>query len=105
MERIDVIVRCQNCGVENLLKISKGKAQTPTCKACRSTLVHYVPVNGYIYLLSNRMMSANLLKIGFTMRSVEERIAELNAETGVPAPFHLEAYFLSTEPELDEQRI
>ncbi len=43
---------------------------------------------GYIYCLTNPAMPG-LVKIGKTMRTVEERVAELNT-TGVPAPFVIE---------------
>lgn len=42
----------------------------------------------YLYALSNPSMPG-LLKIGMTSRSVFERIAELNAATGVPEPFEI----------------
>ena len=45
-----------------------------------------------------------LVKIGFTTRTVTERIAELHAMTGVPAPFILEAYFTSSQPAADETK-
>jgi hypothetical protein len=64
----------------------------------------YVTDNAYIYILSNQSMP-NLLKIGFTKRSVEERVDELNAATGVPVPFTIEAYFQSEYPETHEERI
>jgi hypothetical protein len=44
----------------------------------------------------------DLLKIGFTTRSINERIAELNSSTGVPENFVFEAYFGSIKPEDDE---
>jgi len=64
----------------------------------------YTPVSGYIYVLSNPSMK-DLLKIGLSMRSVQERIAELSSATGVPTPFELEAYFVSSDPEAHEQQI
>ena len=42
----------------------------------------------YLYAPSNPSMPG-LLKIGMTSRSVFERIAELNAATGVPEPFEI----------------
>jgi hypothetical protein len=42
----------------------------------------------FVYVLSNRYMPG-MLKIGFTARSIEERMAELYT-TGVPAKFNLE---------------
>jgi len=46
-----------------------------------------------------------LLKIGFTTRKVEDRVRERNSQTGVPAPFQIEAYFASENPQLDEKLI
>jgi hypothetical protein len=44
---------------------------------------------GSVYVLSNPSLADGLLKIGYTQRSIEERMAELYA-TGVAAPFCLE---------------
>ena len=41
---------------------------------------------GYVYLLTNEAMPG-YVKIGFTERTVEERIEELSKPTGVPMPF------------------
>jgi hypothetical protein len=45
---------------------------------------------GFLYVLSNKSMPG-LLKIGYTTRSIEERIRELNS-TGVPKSFELEFF-------------
>lgn len=42
--------------------------------------------NGYVYVLMNPSMP-NLVKIGKTQRTPEERAKELSATTGVPTPF------------------
>lgn len=42
--------------------------------------------SGYVYVLENEAMP-NLLKIGFTSRSPEERSRELSSATGVPTVF------------------
>lgn len=47
-------------------------------------------MRGYVYILSNRAMPG-LVKIGFTTRTLHERIGELSS-TGVPARFELEFY-------------
>jgi hypothetical protein len=46
-----------------------------------------------------------LVKVGCTTRSIEGRIAELSAATGVPAPFKLEAGFKSKNAVADEARV
>jgi hypothetical protein len=45
-----------------------------------------------------------LLKIGFTKKTVGQRLAQLNT-TGVPAPFRCEAFFSCNRLELVESRI
>lgn len=47
-------------------------------------------MRGYLYVLSNRAMPG-LLKIGYTTRTLKERIAELSS-TGVPSRFEIEFY-------------
>jgi hypothetical protein len=59
---------------------------------------------GYLYILSNPSMPG-LLKIGLTTRQVPDRVAELNAATGVPASFAIEAYFESTNPPAHEKSV
>ena len=41
---------------------------------------------GWVYILTNPAMP-NMVKIGFTTRSLEARADELTAATGVPLPF------------------
>lgn len=48
-------------------------------------------MNGIIYILSHESMP-NLLKIGYTTRSIKERVKELES-TGVPGKFTIEIYF------------
>jgi len=48
---------------------------------------------------------SGLLKIGHTTRLVEERVAELNSATGVPAPFCIEAYFATATPQEHEAKV
>jgi len=46
----------------------------------------------YLYVLSNKSMP-NIIKVGFTTRSLDERLAELNSSTSVPSRFKVE-YFV-----------
>ncbi len=73
------------------------------CDACSTELFKAHISNGYVYVLSNPSMP-NLLKIGYTERDVDERVAELNS-TGVPVPFEIEAIFGSPDAYEDEQAI
>lgn len=45
--------------------------------------------NGWIYILTNPSLQENLIKIGKTSRTPEERAKELSAPTGVPAEFEI----------------
>lgn len=47
------------------------------------------PAVGRVYVLSNKAMPG-LLKIGFTMNTVEGRVKELSSATGVPSEFFIE---------------
>ena len=59
---------------------------------------------GWIYILSHELYS-NHVKIGFTERSVEERIIELESGTGVPRGLFIEYAILTSEPRKLEARI
>ena len=47
------------------------------------------PAVGRVYVLSNKAMPG-LLKIGYTMNTVEGRVKELSSATGVPSEFFIE---------------
>jgi len=47
------------------------------------------PAVGRVYILSNKAMPG-LLKIGYTMNTVEGRVKELSSATGVPSEFFIE---------------
>ena len=61
-------------------------------------------MNGIIYILSHEAMP-NLLKIGYTDRTVEERVKELASSTGVPGKFTVELYFETENASLFEQTL
>src|SRR5260370_476878 len=65
---------------------------------CRETVMR-----GYLYVLSNRAMPG-LLKIGYTTRTLDERIRELSS-TGVPTKFELEFYCIVDNVHLFESAI
>lgn len=60
-----------------------------------------MPVMGWVYCLSNPSFP-HLVKVGFTTRTVEERLNELNSSTSIPTPFKLEFKFNSANPMEDE---
>ena len=41
---------------------------------------------GYVYIMSTRS-NPNMLKIGYTERTVEQRVKEINNATGIPEPY------------------
>jgi hypothetical protein len=59
---------------------------------------------GFVYVLSNPSMPG-MLKIGKTTRQPEQRVAELNAASGVPTPFRIEATVATNDVHELERRI
>jgi len=57
-------------------------------------------MSGIVYILSHKAMPG-LLKVGFTHRTIEERLTELS-HTGVPGKFTAELYFEVDNPPLFE---
>jgi hypothetical protein len=100
----EIIVKCQHCGGDTIVTLAKTGKNFVRCRHCKDFVFEYAGVRGYIYVLSNPKMEG-LLKIGLSARPLQERIAELNSATGVPAPFELEAAFVSTEPQAHERQI
>lgn len=62
------------------------------------------PGAGWVYILSTREMR-NLLKVGMTTRSVQERVKEINAATGVAIPFGVRRCWRVSDPALSERLI
>jgi hypothetical protein len=59
---------------------------------------------GYVYVLVIDAMPG-LLKVGFTTRTIEERLRELSAPTGVPGDFCCIAYIMCTRPDVLEEDV
>jgi len=57
--------------------------------------------NGYVYILSNPAIPG-LLKVGYTRKDPEDRVAALSNHTNMPLPFVIEAVFLCSDPQWDE---
>lgn len=57
---------------------------------------------GWIYVLSSRELP-DLLKVGMTTRSVEERAREINAATGVAVPFGVRRCWCVSDPAAAEK--
>lgn len=52
---------------------------------------------GYVYILSNPTLPG-LVKIGYTRKSVAERVRHLSSSTSIPAPFKVVASFHTATP-------
>jgi hypothetical protein len=59
---------------------------------------------GHIYVLQN-ISVPGILKIGFTERSVADRLNEINKATGVISPWQVRDFWFTQEPYLAEQEI
>ncbi len=57
---------------------------------------------GWLYVLSTRELPS-LLKVGMTTRSVEERVKEINAATGVAVPFGVRRCWRVSNPRAAEK--
>ena len=62
------------------------------------------PGAGWVYILSTRE-SPNLLKIGMTTRSVEQRVKEINTATGIAIPFGVRQCWRVSDPSTAERLI
>lgn len=60
------------------------------------------PNCGWVYFLANREMP-DVAKIGMTTRSIEERVKEINAATGVLHPFGVRACWRVSDPSKSER--
>ena len=59
---------------------------------------------GHIYVLQNTSIPG-IFKIGFTERSVADRLNEINKATGVITPWQVRDFWFCSEPYLKEQEI
>lgn len=59
---------------------------------------------GHIYVLQNTSMPG-IFKVGFTERSVAERLNEINSATGVITPWQVRDFWFCDEPYNKEQEI
>jgi hypothetical protein len=104
MTGLRLTLTCTRCEQTRSVSIFELELQQFDCARCHRPVVRVQRARGVIYILSNACMPG-LLKIGFTTRPVQERVDELSASTGVPEPFALEAWYLSTAPQDDEAAV
>ena len=98
--------KCTTCGGHGQVKMQQGFFNVQQeCPHCRGSGVigdlnqNQEPsanpdVTGavgtaYIYILSNPSMPG-IYKIGFTTKTVKDRVCQLNASTSIPTPFSIE---------------
>ena len=100
----EITIVCPQCKTQNSLMLDEVPKPQP-CSSCKTELIqkHRV-IRGFVYVLSNEAMPG-FLKIGYSMREIEERVQELNSQTSVPTPFFLEACFGSENPPLAERKV
>lgn len=96
-------IYCRQCNQDRKVIFRIGNTEL-LCDVCGSTLTKIEPIEGYVYILTNPRLG-NLLKIGCTKRSVEERRVELSNSTSTPEPFVVHAAFRSSAPDKDEREI
>jgi T5orf172 domain-containing protein len=99
----EITIQCRGCGAINIYLLD-GSKKIYKCDRCKFVLLRDKLINGFIYILSNENMPG-LMKIGYSRRTVEERVRELSSQTGVPKSFTIEAYFGSENPEDDEKKV
>ncbi|WP_175361137.1 GIY-YIG nuclease family protein [Bradyrhizobium sp. STM 3843] len=91
-----------------LRDIREGTKRLQLLKYLRIFLGELAPTHGpgagWLYILSTREMSS-YLKIGMTTRSVEERVREINAATGVLVPFGIWRCWRVTDPQRAEKLV
>lgn len=105
MSAIEIRIMCGKCRASNRVELAfNGPPGRSTCRKCSKVLFDYEEVRGFVYIVSNPAMPG-LVKIGYTTRTVNERLAELNHETGVPSPFVIECYWASGDPVRAESTI
>ncbi len=104
MKYCEIEIGCPKCGEVNKKEIDDTKQYKAHCFKCSTELFIATPARGLIYLLTNKYIP-NLIKIGFTTRSIEERLKELSSGTGVPIDFECSAAFVSSSPYDDEKKI
>lgn len=93
---------CTKCSKSKKIECVVPQSTSLKCDNCGHIILEAKLIKGYIYILSNPAMP-NVVKVGFTTRKVEERVAELNLPTSIPTPFNIDAYFTSENPQEDEK--
>ncbi len=92
---------CQHCAEEVIITIHNDQL-LENCPECGEPPFSLKRYKGLVYVVSNPYHPG--VKIGYTMKSVEERIKNLNT-TGVVEGYVPIVIFPSNRPRLDEKKI
>lgn len=93
-------IYCPHCSEQNIFILPANDPKFH-CRTCGADCGESTPIFGILYVLRNKSIPG-LLKIGFTTRTIEERVAELGASTSAPTPFEVLFYFACSDPQGDE---
>jgi len=97
-------IRCPRCHKEAVVFDALDAAFSFRCEDCDELTVSVQKIAGFVYILSNGSMPG-LVKIGFTERSVSERISELSDHTGVAEAYKEVASFPVVDPVASERLV
>lgn len=90
-----VTIQCPKCSA-HISRYLSGSFRQFKCECGFSVSAN--ATEGFIYVLSNPSLGISIYKIGYTERSIEERLEELNSQTAIPRQFVIEALFPSASP-------
>lgn len=100
---ISCAIVCTRCDHHQLITVDAIAPSSVTCRQCGLRLATFQSVGGYVYIVSNPSMPG-LVKVGFTARSVKERIDELSDHTGVAEAYVEEWHCAVSSPQEAEKK-
>lgn len=105
MQAVLILLKCPRCSTANRMIVSSRNRTPPRCGNCKEFIFDlFTVIFGFVYILSNPAIPG-LVKIGHTKGSLQSRVNQLSAATGVPKPFVVEGYFFAEKPKEDELMI
>lgn len=99
---LNIRCKCQHCGNKTSILLIDGKPND-RCSSCGQASFDVGIVKGLVYIVSNPHQDG--IKIGFTTKSLSQRLRSLSGSTGVPGKFEAIAMFPSKNPKIDEERV
>jgi hypothetical protein len=94
---------CTSCRITTQITLVRDERPSVRCPKCGCVLGSFTSIAGFIYVLSNPSMPG-LVKVGFTERTVDSRIAELSGNTASATPFVEEWSCAVTKPQESERK-